>query len=85
MAAKVVSTSGAGVALETYAIWLYYEGTAPYAEINGQDNCVFEQPENRCDDIKNWTAVKVKVSATETVGKIKSVRNAVVHYCKETE
>ena len=85
VAAKVVSTSGAGVALETYAIWLYYEGTAPYAEINGQDNCVFEQPENRCDDIKNWTAVKVKVSATETVGKIKSVRNAVVHYCKETE
>ncbi len=85
VATKIVSRTGVGVLLETYIIWVYYDGTAPYAQINGQDNCVFDQPKNRGNDIKNWTAVEVSISATETAGKIKSVRNAVVHYCKETE
>lgn len=83
IAAKILLRSGAGIALETYVIWVYYEGTAPYAQINGKDNCIFDQPKNRGNDIRDWTATNVSVSATETVGKIKSVRNATVSYCKE--
>lgn len=74
----------AGAVATTYVLWVYNEGTAPYAEINGLDNCVFEQPENRGNDIKNWAPIEASVSVTEATGNIRSIRNAVVHYCQES-
>lgn len=85
IAAKIAARSGALVGLETLAVWLYYEGTAPYAEINGKDKCVFDQPDDRGDDIKNWIPVEKSVDTTETVGKVRHIRNAIVRYCQEEE
>ena len=42
-----------------------------------------DSAKNRGNDVRDWTAANVSVSATITVGKIKSVRNATVSYCKE--
>lgn len=84
-AAKLSVRLVAGAVVTTYGLWLYNEGTAPYAEINGIGSCVFKQPENRGNDIKNWSAISVNVSVSESVGNIRSIRNAIVHYCKESK
>ena len=83
-AAKLSVRTGAGALATTYVFWIYYEGTAPFAEINGKDGCIFEQPKNRGSDIVNWVPVQVKAPVVETVGKIKSVRNTMIDYCKNS-
>ena len=83
VAAKIAVRTGVGMLLETYVVWAFHEASAPYAEINGRDNCVFDQPKNRGKDIKNWTAVKANTIDSDDFGVVKSIRNSVVQYCKE--
>ena len=88
-----LKVSGLGTIAHVNGVWIYYEGSAPWAEINGIDGCIFDQPEDRGDDIKNWTPTtwpnsndaSERRSSTATVGNVTTFRRAVVHYCLESD
>ncbi|MCY4435570.1 MAG: hypothetical protein OXE45_18105, partial [bacterium] len=88
-----LKVSGLATIAHVTGTWIYYEGGAPWAEINGLDGCIFDQPEDRGDDIKNWTATtwpnpndaNQRRSSTTTVNNVTTIRRSVVHYCLESD